>query len=55
MAGGVFDRMTINFTNQKELELAAKFRELTGYRNVNRVLKELVKRYVQEQEGVGKK
>ena len=46
MAAGTFDRMTINFTNQKEIDLAARFRVMVGYRNVNKVLKELVKKYI---------
>ena len=52
---GVWDRFMVNFTNQKELDLAATFRVMVGYRNVNKVLKELIARYVQEQEGVSKK
>ena len=52
---GVFDRFTVNFSTQKGLALAARFRELAGERNVNKTLLALIAKWVQEQEGGSKK
>lgn len=48
---GVYDRLTVNATQAKHLDLLKRFRALCGERGVNRTLLGLIERYVQEQNG----
>mgnify|MGYP001612359544 CR=1 FL=1 len=48
------DRFTVNWSSPDGLKTAARFRKLVGERNMNRVLKALIERYVVEREARGK-
>ena len=43
--------MTISATNDKTLDLLARFRKLVGPGNANRTLLRLIEAYIREQEG----
>lgn len=51
---GVYDRLTVNGTQQKHLDLMRKFRVVCGNQSVNRTLLLLIEQYVKEQEAKGK-
>ena len=49
-----YDRLTVNATQQKHLDLLRRFRSLCGERGINRTLLLLITSYVKEQDAHGK-
>lgn len=43
------DRMTLNFGNEQELKLSAEIRKLAGARGVNRLLKEIIRQWLEKE------